>query len=39
MLKHYGFSKEMIEESLRMSQCHNLRNKSQEDIKKNKACN
>ena len=36
MLKHYGFSKEMIEESLRMSQCHNLRNKSQEDIKKNK---
>ena len=36
MFKHYGFSKEMIEECLKMSQCHNIRNKSKEDIVKNK---
>ena len=35
MFKHYGFSRDMIEESIKLSQSHNIRNKSKSQINNN----
>jgi hypothetical protein len=35
MFKHYGFTKEMIMISLELAKPHNIRNKSEEDLKRN----
>ena len=36
MFKHYGFSREMIEEALNIAKPYNLRNKNEDELKRNK---